>query len=450
MNPAADADPGPVAVPARPRVLLLAAACNPDKPSDYAAGWGWVRQIARFAEGVVLCGAWDREGVERYLATQGDFPGVRFVFVEESRLEQWLKRRRPFFELNYFSYYLWQRRAFRVASRLAAAHPFDLTHQVTINTFRVPGFLWRLPLPFIWGPVGGTQNYPWRFLTLAGWWGGIRELLRNFLNLLQLHFSPPVKRAARRAAVLLAANSQGQRDLARISHRPVHLLLDTGVEEVVREVPPRPAPPPLHLLWSGRFWPRKALPLLLYALAGLPSELFRLTILGTGPEERRWRRLARRLGLDDRIHWAGWLSREEARSWYDWAHLFVFTSLRDTSGNVVLEALSRGVPVLCLDHQGAGDMVTSECGVKITVTTPTAVLAGLQRTVATLATEPERLERLADGALHRAREFLWVRQGERLARLYGDVLRERACQGQDELGGRPSCPPLVKGSRSGS
>ena len=44
------------------------------------------------------------------------------------------------------------------------------------------------------------------------------------------------------------------------------------------------------------------------------------------------------------------------------AELFCFTSLRDTSGNVVLEALAAGVPVVCFDHQGAGDMVSDAVG----------------------------------------------------------------------------------------
>lgn len=414
----------------RPRVLLLAAACNPDKPSDYAAGWGWVHQIARYAEVVAVCGAWDREGVENHLATRGEVPGLRFVFVEEGRLERWLKRRRPLFELNYFSHYLWQRRAFRVAARLLAEHPFDLIHYVTRNGFREPGFLWQLPVPFIWGPVGGTQNYPWRFLGLAGWRGGGKELLRNLLNLLQLHLSPRVHRAARRAAVLLAANSQGQRDLARISRRPVHLLMDTGVEKVAGEVPWRPPPPPLRLLWSGRFGPHKGLPLLLQALAGLPPELFYLTVLGAGPEERRWHHLARRLGLEDRCHWPGWLPREEVWRWYDWAHLFVFTSLRDTSGNVVLEALSRGVPVLCLDHQGAGDIVTPHCGVKLPVTAPGEVIAAMRQVLKELAGSPEHLGVLSRGALARAAELSWERQGERMAAVYATV-----------LGGRGQLPP---------
>ena len=45
---------------------------------------------------------------------------------------------------------------------------FNLVHQATFCGFREPGFLWKLDAPFLWGPIGGTQNYPWRFLGEAG------------------------------------------------------------------------------------------------------------------------------------------------------------------------------------------------------------------------------------------------------------------------------------------
>jgi len=69
---------------------------------------------------------------------------------------------------------------------------FDLVHQVTVSCFREPGHLWRLEAPFIWGPVGGIQNYPWRFLAEAGIIGGLHEAVRSILNVIQLSLSPRV------------------------------------------------------------------------------------------------------------------------------------------------------------------------------------------------------------------------------------------------------------------
>ena len=102
--------------------------------------------------------------------------------------------------------------------------------------------------------------------------------------------------------------------------------------------------------------------------------------------------------------------------------LFVFSSLRDTCGTVVLEALSRGVPIISLDHQGVGDVVTPECGIKIPVTTPSDVILRLSDAIASLAQDKLRLEKLSNGATERAKEYLWSVKGEKIAKIYNNVI----------------------------
>lgn len=120
--------------------------------------------------------------------------------------------------------------------------------------------------------------------------------------------------------------------------------------------------------------------------------------------------------------WMGWLPFRDALEEYTRADALAFTSLRDTSGNVVLEALANGVPVVCLDHQGVGDMVTPECGIKVPVTNPREVIAGLSSAIERLACDPSLRARLSRGALERAEEYLWKRQGERMAAVYAEAL----------------------------
>jgi glycosyltransferase involved in cell wall biosynthesis len=118
----------------------------------------------------------------------------------------------------------------------------------------------------------------------------------------------------------------------------------------------------------------------------------------------------------------GKLPRPEVLDQYRWADVFVFTSLRDTTGTVVLEALAAGLPVICLDHQGARDFVTDQCGIKIPVTTPGQVVDGVRDAIVTLAQDPDRRRQLSAGAVARAQEYLWSRNGERLAAIYRQVL----------------------------
>jgi glycosyltransferase involved in cell wall biosynthesis len=342
---------------------------------------------------------------------------MRFTFIPLTALERSL-RRVP--GLWYLAYNLWHRRAFRAARELHAEVGFDLAHQVTLSGFREPGYLWKLGVPFVWGPVGGVQNYPWRFLAQAGLRGALEEGLRNVGNFIQFRFSPRVGRAARAASVLLAGNSVAQRGFERVHH--VRSVLMPNVGAVLLRQQPRPRAgkaAPLRLLWSGLLEPHKGLRLLLAALGELPLSLeWELRIVGRGSRERALRRLARRLGIAERCMWVGWLPHDQALCQYDWADLFVLTSLRDTSPTVLMEALGHGVPVLCLDHQGAGDVVTPECGLKVPVTSPREVISGIRDAVALAAREPELLGRLGRGAFERAKEYLWSAQGDRIARLY--------------------------------
>jgi len=111
------------------------------------------------------------------------------------------------------------------------------------------------------------------------------------------------------------------------------------------------------------------------------------------PRAHSWhdrRSLARHLSIDGRTRWLGWLPHDEVLGHYASADVFVFTSLRDTSGNVVLEALAAGVPIICLDHQGVRDIVAERCGVKVPVTTPEASIDAITAALAGLARNRER------------------------------------------------------------
>lgn len=418
-----------IANPQEPRrVLMLAYACSPYRGSEPGVGWQRAVEMAKHFEMWVITE--EREfsyDIARYLSNNGPIENLHFRFVPRiiasEKAIQRLSELRP---LYYFAYNLWHRRAYRLAHDLCKEVRFDLVHQSTMCGFREPGRLWKLDAPFIWGPVGGTQNYPWRFLPRAGFAIALKEGVRSILNLYQMRFTGRVRKASKEAGALLTANPAGQRDFKRFHGVDSVCMLDVGVNSVV-EKPRRyqGRQRPLHLLWSGSLEYRKALQLLLEALAELPECVkYELRILGKGPRQKAWRRLARRLGVENHCTWLGWLPHDEAMKQNTWADVFVFTSLRDTCGTVVLEALSHGLPVICLDHQGVGSVVTEKCGIKVPVTNPSNVVRDLRDAIAEASSDDQNLEALSRGAIDRAREYLWQLHGDRLAELYRDVYRK--------------------------
>lgn len=400
----------------------MAYACQPHHGSESAVGWNRALQAAQHFDTWVICEAnWCQEPVERYLAEQGPPSGLKFVFVPKSRFERMITRAPGLF---YVAYNLWQRRAMRVARTLHQQEAFDLVHQATYCGYREPGYTWQLDAPFVWGPVGGAQNVPWRFLPAIGLTGAASEALRSMVNHLQLRFHPRVRRAARSAALVLAANTTNRDAFARTHRVEPQVLLEIGLTNVADAPAPVSAEgEPLRILWVGECRPFKALPILLRALAQLPGSIpYQLQVLGDGPARRSWERLARRLGIADHLQWFGKVPYDDVLKHYQHADLFAFTSLRDTTGSVVLEALSAGVPVLCFDHQGVRDLIDSTCGIKLPVTTPAEAVISYRDTIAELARDRTRLARLGAGALIRARRYLWSAQGARMAAHYHEVL----------------------------
>jgi glycosyltransferase involved in cell wall biosynthesis/peptidoglycan/xylan/chitin deacetylase (PgdA/CDA1 family) len=431
-NRSADASaPDGGAAPARPRVLLLAYACSPGWSSEGAIGWHRALEAAqRYDTWVLVADNFYADNIRHHLAEHGEIANLHFAFVPHCRVHKWLSHVPGG---SFLARACWQRRALAEARRLHGQQRFDLVHHVNFCGYREPGYLWKLDAPFVWGPVGGTQDYPWRFLGEAGLRGGILEAVRTLGNWWQLRFSHRVRQAVRRARVLMTANSTGQRDFARVHGVHPVLMLETGAAAVAAAPRTlRPAPRELRILWSGMFTPGKCLPLLLKALAQLPTGFpYQVRILGRGWRGAAWQRQAERLGVADHLEWLGWLPRQEVDRHYAWADVLVFTSLRDTSGNVVLEAMASGLPVICLDHQGVHDFVSEDCGVKIPVTTPREVVCRLADALQLLAWDGDCWQRSSAAALRQAGHYLWSRQGARMATIYERVVGRPATKSSE-------------------
>lgn len=401
---------------------MMAYYCSPFKGSDWRVGWGRAVYAARTFVVTVITSGQSRTDIEKYIDLHGPIQNLTFAYVDDEGPGALKAIRFSYLYINPLSYSRWLRKAYQLAEGLHASHSFDLAHQVNLIGFREPGELWRLDIPFVWGPIGGTQCLPWKFLASGGWKDTVLEGFRSVLNVMQVRFSPKVHTALRRSSAVLVANSHGLESFRK--YRPDCIrLLETGLEKVGEPKPAGDPRKPLRILWSGEIHFRKALHLLLLALGQIGNEIqFEVHILGRGKGLAQARKMAAKLGVADRCQFLGWLSLDEAMKQSRWADIFVFTSLRDTSGNVMLEAMSEGVPVITFNHQGAGDIVTDKSGIKLPVTTPADAVTRLAQAITLVGSNREYLARLSDGAVSRAKEYLWERNAEVMAGVYHSVL----------------------------
>jgi UDP-glucose:(heptosyl)LPS alpha-1,3-glucosyltransferase len=114
---------------------------------------------------------------------------------------------------------------------------------------------------------------------------------------------------------------------------------------------------PEHIvgLFAGMNYRLKGLEPLLRAVARLPATTpFRLLVAG-GPQTASFERLARRLKIADRVHFAGYCA--DMRNCYFAADFFVHPTFYDPCSLVVLEALACGLPVVTSRYNGAAEVM---------------------------------------------------------------------------------------------
>lgn len=104
----------------------------------------------------------------------------------------------------------------------------------------------------------------------------------------------------------------------------------------------------------------------------------RLVIVGRGPERESLEQLARRLGVADRVVFAGQLAQERLSTYYSAADILLLASSREGWPNVLLEAMACGTPVVATCVGGVPEVVTSDVAGRLVERDVAHVAAGVE------------------------------------------------------------------------
>ncbi len=426
-----DADSSAV-VPSQARPRLRVVVCtfglSPTRGSEPATAWQHVSRIAQYHDVVALCFPGVKGEVkaecDKYFAEKGNLPGLTLEFVDAPPLSRIFEENNSKSILRAFisiGNRAWQKAALARVREMHAQQPFDAAHHLTITGYREPGYLWKLGVPFFWGPVTGASDVPMRYFGLMDWRDRIAYTGRNLANWVQMRFAPRPRKAARAAAHVWVVGKDNHDMVNGLWGVKCTELFETGTlmpkpDQAIRTFEPGQT---LRLISSGLLVGRKALSIVLQALAMVGREFpWEYTIMGTGPAKEKWEAMGKSLGLGDRVRWTGNLPHAQALAEVQNKHVFLFPSLKEGTPNVVPEALSKAVPVICHDMCGMGHMVTDACGIRIPADGPEASARGFAAAIRKLATTPGEIERLSRGALERAAEITWDRNAQIMAEAY--------------------------------
>lgn len=382
---------------------MIAYACDPAGGGEHWLGWGWALEASRRHDLVLFTTSRGKPALQNAASESGievhylDVPSwIRCLSGFPPGLGAWLRK------------IWWQRMALREARELHATKRFDLVHQTTFHTFRIPFLCAGLGIPSVWGPVAGGEAVPAGFDKCLGK-AASGERRRALLNRFCLRL-PWVRSSLRKSSVILVSNRTTLDFLPEDSHAKCLVMSPNALreEDIVESSPQRPSSRHLTLLFAGNCVATRAMPLVFEALAlGMPSE-WQLKIVGSGTALDFWREEVTRLGLTGSVEFTGAVPRTRLQELYRESSALVFPALRDSGGSALLEAMTLSLPILALDWGGPGEMVNPECAIMVRPVSPEQTIREIHSGLIRLTTHAEEMTKLGDAARRRALQlFRW-------------------------------------------
>lgn len=379
------------------KVLLSAYACDPTKGSEAGNGFNWAKKIAELGyEVYCLTTVRGQSGIR----SESNLPSnLKFVFVE---MPSWLNTFYYKSTLGMYLHYLyWQWRAYKKAKQLHKEMTFDLAHHVTWGSIQQGSFLYKLNVPFIFGPAGGGQASPRAFQKYFHEHWSV-EVKREKMSMLLQRLNPACKPMIRKAKVVLATNNDTLLLAQRLGGQKVVHVFDAALPKTFfPEMKPEVAldQKELRLLWVGRFLPRKGILLVLEVMEKLKQyPNITLTVVGDGEMKELFLASMEAKQLHKQVTWTGKVPFSEVKKYYENHDAFLFTSLRDSSPAQLIEAMAYGLPIITLDLHGQGLMVNSERGFKASIENPTQTIEELVAFIIKLYKDRELLRNLSKAA----------------------------------------------------
>lgn len=448
------------------KILVVGYACNPHGGSEPGVGWTAVCRIAKKHEVCVLTDIHNKAGWDA-AREQGGIPNnIRVRFLRErsacssnrfiAHVQSWL---------NYSAFNCM---VLQAAEAWHREEHFDLCHQVTIAAWRMPSPLWQLPIPFVWGPIGGAGHIPSTFRSMLSTQARLFESARD-INTYISSRSKAFRLCIQNTAVVFAANEEtelflkpfrGGRPLIRLPiaslpaekvekfRRPPKTWLelpsssawpghpvpasviaghpqDSGWKPELQNSPegsiPETRPQPLRLFAGGNMEGRKGVSLALKTLSRVDAKGvdFHYTIAGGGPEIPSLKNLAHDLGLSDKVEFHSGYSGDDYIRALQETEVYFLPSFRESTPVTLLEAILAGCYPVVADTSAQGEIVRLVGGHAVPANDMNSLILGLAEALIWCAGHRADLPALTEAAGKRvAAEFSSERYQENLDKAY--------------------------------
>lgn len=407
----------------RTKVLISAFACRPNEGSEPGKGWACATEMAKKHEVWVLTRGKYRAIIEEELA-KNPVSNLHFAYLDAPR---WMLSKKRGGGVYQLTYYLWQLGAYFRARSICRTNRIDVIHHVSYSKYWAPCFVALLPVPFVWGPVGGGEKTPTNLWSSYSLHGKIYETLRDAATWLGER-DPFVRLTARRAAVSFATTRESAERMRLLGARNVQIYPAIGIvqgdlDHIDRMVGQNNDG--MRFISMGRMlhWKGFDLGIEAFARADIPDSEY--WIIGGGAELNRLKQLAASLGVADRVKFLGQLGHDATLAKLGECDVLVHPSLHESGGLVCLEGMAARRPILCLDVGGPAVQVSDDAGIKVRVEDRNQTIADIASAMKRLAGDPLLRQSMGNAGRQRVEsQYLWLHKGDFYSSVYSKAIEQ--------------------------
>jgi glycosyltransferase involved in cell wall biosynthesis len=335
----------------------------------------------------------------------------------------WKKKIGPRGYVLYF--YLWQ--LFMPLFILKNNLKFDIAHALNFHSDSHPQFLWVFGKPTIWGPIGHHPKMPTDYINHYGKavlatdrkYALVKWCLRNL--------DPFFYLAKWKTDKIIGINSSVQ-SVLRVKNSKMEIIPAVAAEKPTVEQKEGTG---FNVLSVGRFTPMKGFDIAILAFSGFIKSVpkreqlnIKLTLVGSGESEAYLRSLIQLHQLEHNVEIIPWVTKDKMKRIYNNADFFLFPS-HEGAGMVVPEAMSYGLPVLCFDNVGPGEL-SRGAGIKIPYTNYTKSIGEFANQLTSMYTDIDKRKRYAEKvSLVYKNHYTWEKKGKRFKKIYQQLLAKK-------------------------
>jgi len=416
----------------KPRILFLAADCNPQWHSLPALIAEYYLSICKYADVTLVTQIRNKKDLNAFLPKNS-----KVIYLDTEKVAKPLYRLSEFLTRDpnkamtskvafrypsylYFEYCVW-----RTFKEELKSGEFDIIHRASPMSPTLPSLIQVFStVPFVIGPILGGLKWPDVFKGEMRREGEWLNYLRKFHSFLPFYPS-----TYKRASAILAGYQHTANDLPHSCHDRVVEFSEGGIypKDYPERKPKEDKKTQLTILFVGRMVPFKQPEILIQCFAN--SEILknhRLVMIGDGPELNRLKTLCKEKNITDCVEFTGSVRSKTVKDWMYKADIFGFPSIREQGGGVITMASMSGIPSVVVNYGGPAKRVPDGCGIRIELNGVEKLTQDFQSALEKMVSNPTQVQEMGKQARQFTKRFYdWDWKAKKTREIYDWVLKRK-------------------------